>query len=236
MRRWSHLERQRGASAREGDRETQIEFSDRRMIESIEDNARAAREWSRSASATRSDATAPAPPADAFADLAGKHQRRQVIVVQRIRSRPALYAAGPTVRDARHDHASALWATRGKGSVSLSDTVGFIRDLPHGSVDAIYATRSEAADADWRQRRRRLQPRFPRSRWFRCAAGARRNRRSRRSAATGVQQARCLAHGAPPDGDEGHLHRRWCPASSSARSGEGLPMLHRWVRLMAARD
>ena len=32
-------------------------------------------------------------------------------------------------------------------SVSLSDTVGFIRDLPHGLVDAFEATLQEAADA-----------------------------------------------------------------------------------------
>ena len=33
-------------------------------------------------------------------------------------------------------------------SVSLSDTVGFIRDLPHGSVNAFAATLQEAAEAD----------------------------------------------------------------------------------------
>ena len=33
-------------------------------------------------------------------------------------------------------------------SVSLSDTVGFIRDLPHGLVEAFQATLQEAADAD----------------------------------------------------------------------------------------
>jgi GTP-binding protein HflX len=33
-------------------------------------------------------------------------------------------------------------------SVSLSDTVGFIRDLPHGLIDAFRATLQEAADAD----------------------------------------------------------------------------------------
>jgi GTP-binding protein HflX len=32
--------------------------------------------------------------------------------------------------------------------VSLSDTVGFIRDLPHGLVDAFQATLQEAIDAD----------------------------------------------------------------------------------------
>ena len=33
-------------------------------------------------------------------------------------------------------------------SVSLSDTVGFIRDLPHGLIDAFQATLQEATDAD----------------------------------------------------------------------------------------
>jgi GTP-binding protein HflX len=33
-------------------------------------------------------------------------------------------------------------------SVSLSDTVGFIRDLPHGLIDAFEATLQEAVDAD----------------------------------------------------------------------------------------
>jgi GTP-binding protein HflX len=32
--------------------------------------------------------------------------------------------------------------------VSLSDTVGFIRDLPHGLIDAFEATLQEAVDAD----------------------------------------------------------------------------------------
>ena len=32
--------------------------------------------------------------------------------------------------------------------MSLSDTVGFIRDLPHGLIDAFEATLQEAADAD----------------------------------------------------------------------------------------
>jgi GTP-binding protein HflX len=48
--------------------------------------------------------------------------------------------------------ASCTWATRrraGAGrSVSLSDTVGFIRDLPHGLIDAFQATLQEATDAD----------------------------------------------------------------------------------------
>jgi GTP-binding protein HflX len=42
----------------------------------------------------------------------------------------------------------ALWLGEEAGSVSLSDTVGFIRDLPHKLVEAFEATLQEAADAD----------------------------------------------------------------------------------------
>jgi len=41
-----------------------------------------------------------------------------------------------------------LYLGAAQRSVSLSDTVGFIRNLPHGLVDAFAATLQEAADAD----------------------------------------------------------------------------------------
>src|SRR5690606_13853116 len=41
-----------------------------------------------------------------------------------------------------------LYLSEASRSVSLSDTVGFIRDLPHGLIDAFQATLHEAADAD----------------------------------------------------------------------------------------
>ena len=42
----------------------------------------------------------------------------------------------------------ALWLQEAGRQVSLSDTVGFIRDLPHKLVEAFRATLQEAADAD----------------------------------------------------------------------------------------
>ncbi|MDP3223294.1 MAG: GTPase HflX, partial [Rubrivivax sp.] len=42
----------------------------------------------------------------------------------------------------------ALWLGEAQSSVSLSDTVGFIRDLPHKLVEAFEATLQEAAEAD----------------------------------------------------------------------------------------
>lgn len=41
-----------------------------------------------------------------------------------------------------------LYLAEAGRSVSLSDTVGFIRDLPHGLIDAFQATLQEAVDAD----------------------------------------------------------------------------------------
>ena len=41
-----------------------------------------------------------------------------------------------------------LYLAQAERSVSLSDTVGFIRDLPHGLVDAFAATLQEATEAD----------------------------------------------------------------------------------------
>jgi GTP-binding protein HflX len=41
-----------------------------------------------------------------------------------------------------------LYLGEANRSVSLSDTVGFIRDLPHGLIDAFQATLQEAVDAD----------------------------------------------------------------------------------------
>jgi GTP-binding protein HflX len=42
----------------------------------------------------------------------------------------------------------ALWLSESQSQVSLSDTVGFIRDLPHKLVEAFEATLQEAAEAD----------------------------------------------------------------------------------------
>ena len=55
----------------------------------------------------------------------------------------------PAVRDARHHRrASCYLEDVERGRSSLSDTVGFIRDLPHKLVEAFQATLQEAADAD----------------------------------------------------------------------------------------
>jgi hypothetical protein len=142
VRRWSHLERQPAASApRGGPGETQIEL-DRRMIRAHQERRR--RGWRRSSSnASRSGGRACVVAPSRFAG--GLHQRRQVHAFQLARQGPS--------------HADQLFATldtttpgsglqQAQTSVSLSDTVGFIRDLPHELVEAFQATLSEAVDAD----------------------------------------------------------------------------------------
>ena len=147
VRRWSHLERQSGGiGMRGGPGETQIEL-DRRMIgESIKrtkerlDKVKKQRQTQRR-----------------------QRQRNQVFNVSLVgytnAGKSTLFNA---LVKARAYAADQLFATldtttrqlylnndQGQGSqISLSDTVGFIRDLPHGLVDAFAATLQEAASAD----------------------------------------------------------------------------------------
>ena len=144
VRRWSHLERQSGGiGLRGGPGETQIEL-DRRMI------------------------------ADAIARTRERLERvkRQRRTQRRLRERRGAFnvslvgytnAGKSTLFNAlvkaRAYAANQLFATLDTTtrqlylgevgcSVSLSDTVGFIRDLPHTLVEAFAATLQEARDAD----------------------------------------------------------------------------------------
>ena len=63
----------------------------------------------------------------------------------------ALTKAGVLVEDrlfSTLDTRTRLWTLGGGVKVLLSDTVGFIRDLPHGLVASFHATLEEAAQAD----------------------------------------------------------------------------------------
>lgn len=146
VRRWSHLERQSGGiGMRGGPGETQIEL-DRRMInESIKrtkerlDKVKKQRNTQRRQRNRR----------DAFTislvgyTNAGKSTLFNALVKARAYAADQLFATlDTTTRQLYLGHAD------GSGrSVSLSDTVGFIRDLPHGLIDAFQATLQEAADA-----------------------------------------------------------------------------------------
>ena len=107
---------------------TQLEL-DRRYIGSrvkmLKDEARQAAK-----AATR--ATARARAARRAVGLAGRlHQRRQVDAVQRARHRPR--PTRPTSCSPRSIPPRGAYGYPEAGNVVLSDTVGFIRDLPHGA-------------------------------------------------------------------------------------------------------
>jgi len=84
--------------------------------------------------------------AQGFFGLARRlHQRGQVDAIQHTDSRGGA-CRGSALRNARYDHAQVVPARA--GNVAISDTVGFIRDLPHALVAAFRATLEEAIHAD----------------------------------------------------------------------------------------
>jgi GTPase len=144
VRRWSHLERQSGGiGMRGGPGETQIEL-DRRMIadaikrtkERLEKvkKQRATQRRQRERRETLSISLV------GYTN-AGKSSLFNGLVKARAYAADQLFATLDTTT-------RQLYLGAAGRSVSLSDTVGFIRNLPHGLVDAFAATLQEAADAD----------------------------------------------------------------------------------------
>ena len=147
VRRWSHLERQRGGIGnRGGPGETQIEL-DRRMIgESIKRTKerldkvkkqrytqRRQRERNHVFNVSLVGYT-----------NAGKSTLFNALVKAKAYAANQLFATLDTTT-------RQLYLSDGQAQgcqISLSDTVGFIRDLPHGLVDAFAATLQEATSAD----------------------------------------------------------------------------------------
>ena len=147
VRRWSHLERQTGgAGVRGGPGEKQIEL-DRRMIsESIKRIKERLHKVKRQRQTQRRQRER----RDAFNislvgyTNAGKSTLFNALVKARAYAADQLFATLDTTT-------RQLYLGDGQGggrTVSLSDTVGFIRDLPHGLIDAFQATLQEAVDAD----------------------------------------------------------------------------------------
>jgi GTP-binding protein HflX len=146
VRRWSHLERQSGGiGMRGGPGETQIEL-DRRMIN---DSIKRTKERLDKVKKQRSTQRRQRNRRDAFTislvgyTNAGKSTLFNALVKARAYAADQLFATLDTTTRQLY-----LGNAKGTGrSVSLSDTVGFIRDLPHGLIDAFQATLQEAADA-----------------------------------------------------------------------------------------
>ncbi len=144
VRRWSHLERQSGGiGMRGGPGEAQIEL-DRRMIgETIKRTKERLSKVKRQRQTQRRQRER----RDAFNisligyTNAGKSTLFNALVKARAYAADQLFATLDTTT-------RQLYLGEAKRTVSLSDTVGFIRDLPHGLVDAFQATLQEAVDAD----------------------------------------------------------------------------------------
>jgi GTP-binding protein HflX len=144
VRRWSHLERQSGGiGMRGGPGETQIEL-DRRMIgETIKrtkDRLVKVQRQRRTQRRQRERNQAFNISLIGYTN-AGKSTLFNALVKARAYAADQLFATLDTTT-------RQLYLGDAGRSVSLSDTVGFIRDLPHGLIDAFQATLQEAIDAD----------------------------------------------------------------------------------------
>jgi GTPase len=144
VRRWSHLERQQGGiGQRGGPGETQIEL-DRRMIdERIKGLKQRLEKVKRQRATQRRARERTGMPRLSLVGYtnAGKSTLFNALVKARSYAADQLFATLDTTTRVLFLEALGL-------RTSLSDTVGFIRDLPHRLVEAFQATLQEAADAD----------------------------------------------------------------------------------------
>lgn len=144
VRRWSHLERQRGGiGTRGGPGEAQIEL-DRRMIgERIKTVKERLVRVKRQRSTQRKSRERSGTFRVSLVGYtnAGKSTLFNALVKSRAYAADQLFATLDTTT-------RQLYLEDVGRSVSLSDTVGFIRDLPHKLVEAFEATLQEAAEAD----------------------------------------------------------------------------------------
>jgi GTP-binding protein HflX len=142
VRGWSHLERQRGGIGLRGPGETQLE-TDRRLLGKRvkvlkEKLARVRRQHdTQRRSRERAELTSVA--------IVGYTNAGKSTLFNQL-SRESVYAADKLF--ATLDTTTRRLHTPGGGDIVLSDTVGFIRDLPHTLVAAFRATLEETARAD----------------------------------------------------------------------------------------
>lgn len=144
VRRWSHLERQSGGiGMRGGPGESQIEL-DRRMIgESIKRTKERLVKVKKQRQTQRRQRDRQGTFNISLVGYtnAGKSTLFNALTKAKSYAADQLFATLDTTT-------RQLYLGEAGKSVSLSDTVGFIRDLPHGLVDAFSATLQEAVDAD----------------------------------------------------------------------------------------
>ncbi|MEI2676730.1 MAG: GTPase HflX [Burkholderiaceae bacterium] len=144
VRRWSHLERQRGGIGnRGGPGEAQIEL-DRRMIgeriKSVKERLEKVKRQRNTQRRSRERSETFRVSLVGYTN-AGKSTLFNALVKARAYAADQLFATLDTTT-------RQLYLEEAGRNVSLSDTVGFIRDLPHKLVEAFEATLQEAAQAD----------------------------------------------------------------------------------------
>ncbi len=144
VRRWSHLERQRGGIGnRGGPGEAQIEL-DKRMIgeriKSVKDRLEKVKRQRNTQRRSRERSETFRVSLVGYTN-AGKSTLFNALVKARVYAADQLFATLDTTT-------RQLYLEEAGRNVSLSDTVGFIRDLPHKLVEAFEATLQEAAQAD----------------------------------------------------------------------------------------
>ena len=139
---WTHLERQKGGIGMRGPGETQLE-TDRRLIGArvklLKERLKRTSTSRGVQSRTRKRARVRTVALVGYTN-AGKSTLFNRLVRERVHAADQLFATLDTTL-------RRIWLP-GAGAVVLSDTVGFIRDLPHDLVAAFRATLSEAAEAD----------------------------------------------------------------------------------------
>ncbi len=144
VRRWSHLERQRGGVGhRGGPGETQIEL-DRRMIDQ---KIKSLKERLIKVKRQRNTQRRSRERAETFrVSLVGYTNAGKSTLFNAL-TKAGTYAADQLF--ATLDTTTRqMYLAQAQRSVTLSDTVGFIRDLPHSLVESFEATLQEAAEAD----------------------------------------------------------------------------------------
>ena len=140
---WTHLSRQSGGIGTRGPGETQLEVDRRRVTEKIARLSRELDEVRQQRSTQRAGAAAAA-----LADrLAGRlHERGQIDAAEPDDATSEVYAADQLF--ATLDPTTRQFVLPNKQKLLLTDTVGFLKQLPHHLIESFKATLEEVAEAD----------------------------------------------------------------------------------------
>ena len=142
VRGWTHLDRQRGGLRMRGAGEKQIELDARMVSDRIRRLQGRLKRVHKQRAASRRHRTRSGVPTVALVGYtnAGKSTLFNALTLAQVDAEDRMFATlDPTMRRLE---------IKGSGDVVLTDTVGFIRDLPVSLVDAFRATLEEVAEAD----------------------------------------------------------------------------------------